>query len=35
LKNLLGDPAKAERTISALLQMKKLDMAKLEEAAGS
>ena len=32
LKNLLNDPAKAERTMSTLLQMKKLDIAKLEAA---
>ena len=35
LKNLLSDPAKAERTMSTLLQMKKLDIARLEAAVGS
>lgn len=32
LPELMGDPARAERVMSALLQMKKLDIAALREA---
>ena len=35
VKLMSGDPPKANRVMQALLQMKKLDIASLEEAAGN